>query len=127
MPALIRLVAVAACAIVALGFLAFAADESQKGSEAQVGKIATGNNTVDPTPREEEAREAENGPVREAIDDGSEALLSPFAGVVESENVWVTHLVPTVLALLVYGVLLMLLANYLPQPRRDTRDWREAY
>ena len=45
-------------------------------------------------------------------------LLAPFVDLIDSDNAWVNHGVPTLLALLVYGVGLGFLANMLPKQRR---------
>jgi hypothetical protein len=74
----------------------------------------------------ERAREKKHGKVREMIDDANDVLLSPFAGVVQSKDAWVKRLIPTVLALLVYGLGLTLLANFLPRRSRTGGDWRTA-
>jgi hypothetical protein len=50
----------------------------------------------------------------------------PFGDIVDSNNVWVQNGVPTVLGLLLYGLLLGLLANMLPKQREHGRDWRTA-
>jgi hypothetical protein len=123
MATLLRIAAVLICATVVLGFLTFAVDESDRASKEQVA-------SVDPTKAEEaraeEAREGKAGPVKEAIYDVDEFLLAPFDNVTDSRNVWVQHLVPTALGLLAYGLGLLLLANYLPKPKRRQTDWRAA-
>lgn len=53
-------------------------------------------------------------------------LLAPFANLVDSDNGWVHHGMPAVLALLLYGVGLGLLANMLPEERTHHDDWRTA-
>ena len=137
MGALIRWTAILASVIVALGFLAFAVDELDRGSQQQQDRLADGLKdkdpeaaaaigAPDPTPVEERAREREHGAVREAIDDANDVLLAPFAGLVESDNGWVNHGVPSLLALLVYGLGLGTLANMWPKSRAQGGDWRTA-
>lgn len=46
------------------------------------------------------------------IDNAASKLTSPFESIVESGSAWVQHGVPTILALLVYGVGLGFLARY---------------
>jgi hypothetical protein len=124
---LVRILAVAASILVGLGFVLFALDESDKGSREQVSKVDDALNTPDPTARQEFLRERTNSELRETIDDANDALLKPFAPLVEdSESSWVRRLVPTGLALLIYGLGGLLLANSLPKPRIDQHDWREA-
>jgi hypothetical protein len=118
MATLLRIAALVICSIIATGFLTFAVGESERASAEQV-------QSIDPAAAEER-RERKSGPVREAVDDANDFLLAPFASVTDSRNVWVQHLVPTTLGLLLYGLGLMLLANYLPKPSRANSDWRTA-
>ena len=64
--------------------------------------------------------------MREAIDDANDVLLTPLVDVVDSDNVWVNHGIPALLALLIYGVGLGFLANMLPKQRTHGSDWRAA-
>jgi hypothetical protein len=133
MGTLIRTLAIALSAVVALSFLLFAIDETDRGSKAQ--QEAVGESTgkpvtiaIDPAPsaKQESLREQEHGKVREAIDDVDDVLLEPFSGLIDSDSNWVTRGVPTVLGLLVYGLGLGLLANFMPKPRPSSADWRAA-
>jgi len=129
----IRFVAIAVSAVVVLGFALFAIDEMDKGSKTQqerlereLGAPTTPNATVAPTSKEEEAREQVNGAVREVVDDANDVLLAPFVDLIDSDSAWVNHGVPTLLALLLYGVGLGFLANMMPKPRAHGSDWRAA-
>ena len=135
MGSLIRLAAITAATFVGLSFLLFAVDRSEEGSAGQVeavdgaGDRAPAHTNVDrpaPDRRIEELREDRHSGARELIDDGNDLLVSPFTGIVGSGNVWVERTVPAALALLLFGFGGMLLANFLPKPRRRTTDWREA-
>jgi hypothetical protein len=134
MGSLIRLAAIVASAIVSLGFVAFAVDELEQGSQhtqaqlaQELGTQEAPTATVAPTAAEEQARERRHGAAREALDDANDVLLAPFADMVESDNAWVQRGVPTLLALALYGVGLGMLANFLPRQRRDRPgDWRTA-
>jgi hypothetical protein len=135
MGAFIRFIAIAASVIVAIGFLAFAVDEIDRGSKEQQRSLSNSLRDLeqgasiaapDPTPAEERARERAHGPVREAIDDANDVLLAPFASFIDSSNNWVQHGVPSLLALLVYGLGLGMLANMLPKGRAHGGDWRTA-
>jgi hypothetical protein len=119
-------VAILACLIVGIGFAYFAADEMRYGSETQQAKLAKELNTPAPSSVEENKRERKHSAVREAIDDANDVLLAPFSGLAESDNRWVERGVPTLLGLLLYGLLLMLIANSLPKPKAHSGDWRAA-
>jgi hypothetical protein len=129
----IRLVAILASGIVLLGFAFFAVDEMSRGSQNQQNALeselraeAENPGVIAPNPREERVREQRNGDFRELIDDANDVLLAPFGHVVDSPNVWVDNGVPTLLGLLLYGLLLGLAANMLPKQREHGRDWRTA-
>jgi hypothetical protein len=128
MAALLRLVAIVSCAIVVIGFIAFASDAATEGSSKQVQRIEQAMDEPAPAAGAEQTREKRHGKIRETIDDANDVLLKPFAGVVDSNDAWVRRIVPTVLALLTYGLGLTLLANVLPKRRsRSTGgDWRTA-
>jgi hypothetical protein len=114
---------------VVLGFALFAYDETDKGSKAQQAKLERELGTtvapVSPSAKDEAVRERNHGSVREAIDDANDVLLSPFVDLVDSKSAWVSHGIPALLALLVYGVGLGFLANMLPRERTHG-DWRTA-
>jgi hypothetical protein len=121
---LIRLVAVVACLIVVFGFITFASSEANKGSQQQVERIGQAMDEPAPAANVERVREKKHGKVREAIDDANDVLLSPFTGFVDSKDAWINRLVPTILALLAYGLGLTLVANFLPKRTRTGGDWR---
>ena len=127
MAKLIHWLAIVACVLVGLGFACFAADEMRYGSETQQAKLA--NSLNDPTrgAATERKREQEHTTLREAIDDSNDVLLAPFSNIVDSNDVWVSRGVPTILALLAYGLLVLLIANSLPKPKAHSGgDWRTA-
>jgi len=135
MGSVLRLAAVVAASLVALSFLFFAVDQTRAGSAAQVNTVDASKQKVSsdaaidvpsPEPSVERVREARHTGIREGIDDADDVLLAPFTGLVDSRNVWVERMVPAVLALLLYGLGGMILANALPKPRHDHKDWREA-
>ena len=139
MGSVIRLVAIATSALVLLGFAFFAVDEMDRGSETQQqalqgelhGQLADEDLRADvtpvaPTPREEALRERENTRFRELVDDANDVLLAPFGDLIDSDNGWVNHGIPTVLALLLYGFGLGMLARMLPKHRDHAADWRGA-
>jgi hypothetical protein len=133
MGSLVRLLAIVCTGLVLLGFAYFATDEMSRGSQNQQNALASelaGTEDpapVAPSPDEEAERERLNGTVREAVEDANDLLIGPFAAVVETvDNRWVTHGVPALLGLLLYGLGLGMLANMLPKYREHGADWRAA-
>jgi hypothetical protein len=126
MASLLRLVAVIASALVVLSFLAFASDQAGQGSKEQQAKLGHELGEPAPTPTTERQRERQHGAIREKIDDANDVLLAPFSGVITSHSLWVQRIVAGLLALLTYGLGLLLLANFLPGRGQVTRDWRAA-
>jgi hypothetical protein len=133
MGSVIRLAAIVMSGIVLLGFAFFAVDEMDRGSKQQQQALANeldGTSAevtpIAPGPADEAAREAAHSSFRELIDDGNDVLLGPFADLIHSNEPWVARGVPTVLALLLYGLGLGFLANMLPKQRVHGDDWRAA-
>jgi hypothetical protein len=134
MGSFIRLVAIVTSGIVLLGFAFFATDELSRGSQNQQNLIdnrEVKGSVVDPapiapTPAQEQARERAHGSIHEMVDDANDVLLDPFNGVVDSTDRWVTHGLPALMALLLYGLGLGMLANMLPKERETGADWRTA-
>jgi hypothetical protein len=131
MGSLVRLVAMVCSGLVLLGFVYFATDEMSRGSKNQQNALASElAGTVDPppvapSPDEEAERERLNGTFRELVEDANDVLIGPFAGLVETaDNRWVTHGVPALLGLLLYGLGLGMLANMIPKYRHHGADWR---
>jgi hypothetical protein len=126
MAGLLRIVAALSCAVVLIGFLSFANDEASQGSSKQVQAVQTAMDGPAPATDAERAREKKHGQARELVDDANDFLLKPFAGLVSTKDAWVERIVPTLLALLVYGLGLTLLANFLRRKPTATGDWRTA-
>ena len=130
---MVRVIAILCSGLVLLGFAYFATDEMGRGSKTQQNRLDTELSgdlkdpaPIAPSPSQEAARERANGKFREAVDDANDLLLGPFTTVVDSSDRWVTHGVPAVLALLLYGLGLGTLANMLPKQREHAADWRTA-
>ena len=104
----------------------FAVDELDRGSKEQQAKLAQDLGEPAPAAGTERQRERRHGAVREFVDDANDFLLTPFADVTHSDSAWVERGVATLLALLLYGVGLMMLANYMPKHRARGGDWRTA-
>ncbi|MCW3012758.1 MAG: hypothetical protein JWO90_3162 [Solirubrobacterales bacterium] len=111
---LLRTLAVLTSLVVVLGWVLFASDQAGSASEQTTTEIAgrQAARTVDPSPEQERVREELHGDPRELVDDANDVLLSPFAGLTdEAGNRWVRRTVPALLALLVYGFGLGVLAR----------------
>jgi hypothetical protein len=133
MSSLVRLIAIACSGLVLLGFAYFATSELARGSQNQQNALASELGGEDdttplaPGPTEEADRERANGTFREGVEDANDLLLGPFTPLVESaDNTWITHGVPAVLGLLLYGLGLGMLANMIPKYREHGADWRAA-
>ena len=107
MGSLVRLLAILCSGLVILGFAYFATDELDRGSKTQQGKLDTELSgevgdpaPIAPSPVQEAAREKVNGGFREAVDDANDVLLGPFTTLIDSNDRWVGHGVPALLALL---------------------------
>ena len=134
MGSVIRLAAIIASILVLLSFAFFAVDEMNKGSKTQQTAVGEGTGStaasevvaIAPAQDEENAREKRNGAAHEAVDDVNDVLLAPFVGLIDSDDAWVNHGIPALLAVLLYGVGLGFLANLLPTERTHGENWRAA-
>jgi hypothetical protein len=94
---LLRIVSLMICLIVIASFTIFVVDESKTASAHQTQEISGG-----PSPISKSSERP--GSVHKAIDEASEKLTSPFAGLVSgSSSEWLIRGVKLVLALAVYG------------------------
>lgn len=108
---LLRLAALLVSAVVIVSFVLFAVEQAGAASDAQRRALGSIHGPA-PTDRSEQKREARNGEVREYIDDANDSLVSPFTGLVEGQGVWVRRVVTGLLAVLLYGVVVTIGANY---------------
>jgi hypothetical protein len=112
MEKLLRFFAYVASALVIVGFAAFATDQLHSASQRTQDELA-GVTAAAPTANQEARREREHTRVREWIDDSNDVLLSPVAWVSDgSHNRWVRRGVPALLALLLYGFGVGMLARF---------------
>jgi hypothetical protein len=103
----LRSVAAIASATIALSFVLFAAQEVRHGSDRQQQELVGAANTSS-------AQDSHHTAARRAIDDASEVLLRPFAGVTgDTRNAWARRGIPALFGLLVYGLGLAYLARRL--------------
>jgi len=86
------------CLIVIASFVVFVVNQTSSASTHQQNEL---NGSSSPAPA---SGAKHKSTLHRTLDETSDALTSPFAGVVSGSNSeWVTHIVRTVLALLVYG------------------------
>jgi hypothetical protein len=87
------------CLIVIASFVVFVVDQTASASAHQQNEVREGSA---PAPSASGAKHEST--LHRTIDEASDALTSPFAGVVSgSHSEWTIHIVRTVLALLAYG------------------------
>jgi hypothetical protein len=99
----VRIIAIVTSAFVLVSFAMFATDQFAGASVEQRAEVVGADATL-PTPQ----REAQP---RRFIDGGARELLRPFAALVTSSNAWGQRTLPTLVALLVYGLGLGFLAR----------------
>lgn len=109
MPAALRIIAAFACLIVIAGFVTFASDSAGKASRGQQQLISTHSANVAAA----QAPAAPRSGVSGFVDDANKVLLAPFASAGGHGDEWVSHTVPVLLALLLYGFGLFYLARIL--------------
>ena len=109
----LRTAAILVSAVVVLSFVLFAIDELNGASARNEAKLAQ-DLEANPPPAAERQREKDHGAVREAIDDANDVVVSPFQGIVSSDDSrWAQRGVPALLALIVFGFGLGFLARFM--------------
>lgn len=127
----LRVASLVATLIVVASFVLFVVDQTTAGSKQEVAQLnadagqdvsrpvaATNLDAPDPTPAVKRERAKRHGEVRNLIDDADDVVLRPFVGIVHSNDVWVERLLPGLLALLVFGLGLRILAGYVEPAKR---------
>ena len=104
----LRLASLVCCALIVMSFAMFARDQMAGASEHQQTELVAGAN---PTTAPVAITHTHSQP-RRFIDETATTLTSPFSAVVKSSNPWVDHGLPTILALIAYGVGLGYLARF---------------
>jgi hypothetical protein len=104
--AIVRLVglgSIVACAIVIVAFALFAVNQTSTASTKQQQSLASGTALATPVQPANTGSSHKN-PVRKAIEEASDWLTSPFAGVTSgSHSEWAIHGIDLLLALVLYG------------------------
>ncbi len=100
------IVAWVCCFFVVASFSMFALDQLSGASKHQQAEITS--SAVQPI-----APEAKHhGQPRQFIDDVAHTLTSPFSSIVQSDSQWVLRGLPSIIALIVYGIGLGYLARF---------------
>jgi hypothetical protein len=106
---LLRFASIAICVIVIASFAIFVLGQTSSASKHQSEEVSNGPNVTTST-----GPGAHESSIHEAIDEASQQLTSPFAGVVSgSSSEWLIRGVKLLLALAVYGFGLSYLARVL--------------
>ncbi len=98
---LILLAGRVACVIVLAWFVVFAVNQTSSASAHQQNEVLSGPSAPSPTSATPSGHESS---LHRTLNHTAEALTSPFSSAVSGHSQWTTHIVETVLALLVYGV-----------------------
>ena len=96
--------ACACCGLVLCSFVLFARDQLAGASANQQNSLVAGSAKAPP--------KQHRGQPRRFIDGAAHDLTSPFESIVQSSDSWVTHGLPTLFAMIVYGGGLGFLARY---------------
>jgi hypothetical protein len=107
LPRLLATLSTVCCVLLLASFALFAHDQMAGASQHQQYAELPGG-----APVAAQAAAHKRAQPRRFIDGASHTLTSPFSSIVQSNNAWVEHGVPTVLALAVYGLGLGFLARF---------------
>jgi hypothetical protein len=122
---ILRIASLVATVIVVASFAMFVVDQTTVGSHEEVAQLnadaghgvarpvaQTNVDAPDPSPALKRERSKRHSAVRNVIDDADDVILRPFVGIVHTNSLWVSRLLPGLLALLVFGLGLRILAGY---------------
>ena len=116
----LRYASIAITAILVLSFVMFISDQSASGTASEVATLNSENGpTTAPATPAPKPVPKQHGEPRKTIDDIAGKLTQPFEGFVSNaHSKWVRKGVPTLIALVLFGFGLSLLAGYVqPKPR----------
>ena len=109
----------ACCLIVLAAFAVFVVNQTGAASRGQLqelgGSITAGTASAASNPSAKggraAGRAAAESPLHKWLDDSAETLRSPFSSLTSSHSEWYAEVLGTLLALLLYGVVLRFLAR----------------
>jgi hypothetical protein len=105
----LRLTALVCCALIVLSFALFARDQMAGASAHQESELVAGTGATAAA----SATSKRHGQPRRFIDGAARLLTRPFDAIVQSTNQWVKRGLPTLFAMILYGVGLGYLARHL--------------
>jgi hypothetical protein len=105
----LRIASTLACGVVLVAFVLFAVDQRDESTRYQPAQAAIAEPVL--------AQEVDHDGARGVVEEVNATLVGPFEGVAASDDPWVQHGVPALLALLAYGLLARLLIGYIPARR----------
>jgi hypothetical protein len=108
LPRALATISTLCCLLVIASFALFARDQMAGASQRQQTAELPNPALAAPAP----APSHKHAQPRRFIDDAANAITAPFHSVIQSNNDWVDHGVPAVVALLVYGGGLGYLARF---------------
>lgn len=116
---ILRYASIAITAILVLSFVMFVSDQSSSGTASEVATLNSQNgSTTTPTAPAPKPPAKEHGEPRSTIDKVAADLTRPFEGFAgNSKSKWARKGIPTLIALLIFGFGLSLLAGYMPKPK----------
>lgn len=131
---LVRLASIVAVVFIVAGLIGLLTDEVRDTSKVQSTRIQdpgtgqTVTRTIDieapkPSAAIEKIREQEHTAGREVIDDVGDVLMGPFTWIIKGSDGAVRKLLYSALALILYGFLLQMLADFM---RREADGQRRA-
>ena len=104
----LRLLAFVCCLLIVTSFAMFARDQMAGASEHQETELVAGASQRTPG----NATSKPQAEPRRFVDNAAKTLTAPFDAIVRSSSPWVKHGLPTLFAVLVYGLGLGYLARY---------------
>jgi hypothetical protein len=117
----IRIFSIVACLFIVAGLIGLLTDEVQDTSQVQATRfteqgavqVSVDIESPKPSPAVEAIREHEHSSGREFIDDVNDILLGPFNWLIKGSDGAVRHLLYAGIGLLIYGLLLQVLADWM--------------
>ena len=120
----VRIASIVAVLFIVAGLLGFLTDTVRDTSKVQAtripdpgsGRVVTVTIDIsqpDPPASIEKVREQQHTSAREFIDDVGDVLMRPFSWLITGSDPWVQRLLYSALALILYGLLLQVLADYM--------------